>query len=117
MEGLWCDNHYDCPGRDDELSCDGYVPHHVATSCSDMEFTCVLDNLCVPLENVCDGVQHCVDNSDESVGCKNIESRCKGFLCKNKHCLSNKKWVCDGHNDCGDNSDELDCCKFDVLLE
>lgn len=111
LESLWCDGHYDCPGREDETACADYVPHYVATSCSDAEYTCVLDRLCVPLENVCDGVQHCIDNSDETIGCKTIEQRCKGFLCKNKHCLTDPKWVCDGHNDCGDNSDEVDCCK------
>lgn len=33
-----------------------------------------------------------------------------GFFCKNKHCLTDLKWVCDGFNDCGDNSDEEQNC-------
>lgn len=63
------------------------------------------------MEYVCDGKAQCMDNSDESLGCMDVEKRCKGFLCKNKQCLTDKNWLCDGADDCGDNSDEEGCRK------
>lgn len=104
-----CDGHYDCPHNDDEANCVDYVPHHEEIQCSENEFTCVIDKICIPLEYVCDGKAQCMDNSDESLGCLDVVKRCKGFLCKNKHCLTDKKWLCDGADDCGDNSDEMGC--------
>lgn len=62
------------------------------------------------MEEVCDGVTHCQDGSDEKIGCLNVHDNCKGFLCGNKRCLAERSWVCDGHNDCGDNSDEEQHC-------
>lgn len=106
-----CDGHNDCPGIDDELNCQHYVPHHEKIECTVNEFTCIIDNMCIPMEFVCDGVKQCVDGSDEAMGCMDIEKKCKGFLCKNHHCLTDKSWVCDGSNDCGDWSDEKHCCK------
>lgn len=91
-----CDGHYDCPSEDDEEKCDHYVPHHVKTECSKDEFKCNSDGVCVPLELVCDGTRHCVDSSDETVGCKILINECKGFMCKNGHCLTDQAWVCDG---------------------
>lgn len=71
----------------------------------------MLDNMCISLNYVCDGIQHCLDGTDEFVGCLSIEKNCKGFLCNNRHCLTDKSWVCDGTNDCGDGSDEKNCGK------
>lgn len=106
---LLCDGHYDCPRNDDEDNCAQHEPHHEITECPVTDFACVSDRLCIPLEYVCDGIPHCIDESDEKIGCADIEQTCKGFLCKNKRCLSNKDWVCDGNDDCGDNSDEDNC--------
>lgn len=115
-----CDGRYDCPRGDDEDKCEHYTPHHEMTVCSKEEFSCHKDNACIPYEMVCDGIKQCMDGSDEIFGCKEVEKNCPvtGFLCKNKHCLTNRNWVCDGVDDCGDNSDEeQNCCKyFDVYL-
>ncbi|KAJ6637160.1 putative vitellogenin receptor [Pseudolycoriella hygida] len=104
-----CDGHYDCPLNDDEENCADYVPHHEKVECNADEFSCFADNMCISLDYVCDGVRQCIDGSDEEIGCLNIEKKCNGFVCKNRHCLTDKSWVCDGTDDCGDGSDEKDC--------
>lgn len=91
-----CDGHFDCPKYDDEEKCEHYVPHHEVTHCSRDEFKCSSDGVCLPLELVCDGTEHCFDASDETVGCLDLVKKCKGFMCENGHCLSDKSWVCDG---------------------
>lgn len=103
-----CDKHKDCPLGDDEENCENFEVPHVPVPCSKFEFTCT-DKMCIPVDLVCDGTAHCLDGSDETIGCMDIESKCKGFLCKNKHCLKNHDWVCDGIDDCGDGSDEENC--------
>lgn len=35
--------------------------------CNDVEFKCVNDNYCIPLERYCDGEKDCVDGSDEKM--------------------------------------------------
>lgn len=65
--------------------------------------------LCIPEEWVCDGEPHCLDHSDEGIGCT-AHLECDSFQCKNGHCLPNN-WRCDGRDDCQDNSDEEDCGK------
>ncbi|XP_040174027.1 putative vitellogenin receptor [Anopheles arabiensis] len=103
-----CDGQRDCLGGDDEENCDNYEVPHRAPLCSKAEFTCT-DRACIPADLVCDGVQHCLDGSDETIGCIDIAGKCKGFLCRNKHCLQSHHWVCDGLDDCGDGSDEEHC--------
>uniref|UniRef100_A0A182JZY0 EGF-like domain-containing protein n=1 Tax=Anopheles christyi TaxID=43041 RepID=A0A182JZY0_9DIPT len=103
-----CDKQQDCLGGDDEENCDNYEVPHRAPLCSKSEFTCT-DKACIPTDLVCDGVQHCLDGSDETIGCIDIAAKCKGFLCRNKHCLKSHHWVCDGMDDCGDGSDEEHC--------
>lgn len=103
-----CDKHDDCPLGDDEENCENYEVPHQPVPCSKFEFTCT-DKMCIPADLVCDGTKHCLDGSDETIGCMDIEIKCKGFLCKNKHCLKNHDWVCDGVDDCGDGSDENNC--------
>lgn len=111
VQNYRCDGHNDCPWSDDEENCDSYVPHHEHIECNENEFTCLLDNMCMPMEFVCDGIRQCMDGSDEDMGCLNVDNKCKGFVCQNKHCLTDKTWVCDGINDCGDWSDEKNCGK------
>lgn len=93
-----CDGHFDCPTRDDEDpdKCDHYVPHHETPVCSNDEFKCNSDGACIPLEMACDGIKHCFDGSDETLGCTTLDQICKGFRCKNGHCLTDHNWVCDG---------------------
>lgn len=91
-----CDGHFDCPTDDDEDNCDHYVSHHEVTECSRDEFKCTSDGVCLPLELVCDGTKQCFDGSDEVLGCKILEKSCKGFICNNGHCLTDKAWLCDG---------------------
>ncbi len=112
-----CDGHYDCPTNDDEENCTEYVPYHEVIECNSDEFTCMTDNMCISMEYMCDGIKHCIDGSDETMGCLDVDKKCKGFVCKNKHCLTDKSWVCDGVNDCGDGSDERNCSKNIDLLE
>lgn len=114
-EHFVCDGQYDCRDHEDESSCANYTPHHQTVNCTATDFKCISDQLCIPLEKVCDNVTDCIDSSDEEEGCRVIKDRCKGFMCKNKRCLSDLSWVCDGNNDCHDNSDEQDCSKFSRL--
>ncbi|XP_052872576.1 putative vitellogenin receptor [Anopheles cruzii] len=105
-----CDRHRDCAHGDDEENCEHYEVPHTPMLCGSSEFTCT-DKMCIPADLVCDGIEHCLDSSDETIGCIDIENKCTGFLCRNKHCLHTSSWVCDGMNDCGDGSDEEHCLK------
>ena len=62
--------------------------------------------MCVNLEDRCNGINDCGDNSDEKP--QDCGEKCGGqnrFQCDNKRCIL--RWqVCDGHNDCEDGSDE-----------
>jgi Low-density lipoprotein receptor domain class A len=57
---------------------------------------------------MCDGVSHCLDNSDE-MNCQSCAS--PAFNCGNGHCI-NSVLRCNGVDDCMDKSDEIGCiCK------
>ncbi|XP_055711051.1 putative vitellogenin receptor isoform X2 [Phlebotomus papatasi] len=112
-----CDANEDCPHGDDEDFCDDFKAHHTPTNCTANEWRCT-DMMCIPKELVCNGREDCFDGSDERIGCEGIQTKCKGFLCRNGHCLESKRWECDGVNDCGDGSDEENCegrCTLEFL--
>lgn len=60
-----CDDEYDCPSHDDEYNCVDGVPDDGPIECSADKFACVLDEICIGNEFVCDGFAQCVDGSDE----------------------------------------------------
>ncbi len=67
------------------------------------------DPICIPYNLTCDGVQHCLDGSDEESKYCAVR-RCKSgfFHCSNNRCVLPEA-KCDGKNDCGDFSDESVC--------
>ncbi|XP_046384173.1 sortilin-related receptor-like [Ischnura elegans] len=105
-----CDNKLDCDNDEDEDNC------KYAFRCSRGQFTCDSVRFCVHMTQVCDGIGHCPDFSDE-VGCedevKQTTPSCpRGFFrCDfGSRCIPLDK-SCDGTQDCVDGSDELDCSK------
>jgi len=80
--------------------------------CTENEFKCKANNICIPKKDVCNGAKNCIDASDEDPElCKRSNITCPGFLCHNKKCLELPKFICDGTDDCGDGSDEEHCRK------
>uniref|UniRef100_A0A8C2P6Y4 Complement factor I n=1 Tax=Capra hircus TaxID=9925 RepID=A0A8C2P6Y4_CAPHI len=59
----------------------------------------------IPQKKACDGVNDCVDNSDE-LCCK--DCRGEGFLCKSGVCIP-KQYKCNGELDCITGEDEVGC--------
>ncbi|XP_045589180.2 low-density lipoprotein receptor isoform X1 [Procambarus clarkii] len=75
------------------------------SNCSGSEWECESGE-CILEKNVCDGVTHCQDGSDEPPDCVNNNCPEGEFKCDSgRSCIPNV-WVCDGHTDCPDNSDE-----------
>ncbi|XP_072013063.1 uncharacterized protein [Amphiura filiformis] len=82
---------------------------HCEGPCTWAEFQC--DNgVCVPITDVCDGHNDCIDFSDER--------NCNGSTCypheyecefpSYRKCIDNEE-VCDGYSDCADAADEVGC--------
>lgn len=77
-----CDNTPDCPHGDDEENCDtkdGHFGFRIEEikprNCTAYEFRC-LDNICISKDLICDGVEHCMDGTDETPEvCKDITVR------------------------------------------
>lgn len=74
--------------------------HSVYSFCRINEFKCG-NGRCVHVRLICNGVNNCLDNTDEAYCCK-------GFTCDNHKCIDEKK-VCNGVHDCHDGSDEKIC--------
>uniref|UniRef100_A0A8C3C7D9 MAM and LDL receptor class A domain containing 1 n=1 Tax=Cairina moschata TaxID=8855 RepID=A0A8C3C7D9_CAIMO len=92
-------------------------------ACSSNQFTCAYVQQCLSLDAKCNGVEDCVDGSDEMYcptrtpstvspnPCKQME-----FLCPSKGCIP-ALLICDGVPDCPLNEDEVGCCKLVLLLQ
>ncbi|XP_027843018.2 low-density lipoprotein receptor-related protein 1 [Aphis gossypii] len=88
------------------------IENKLKINCSINEFWCSSGE-CIPFENTCDGINHCVDDSDEDIKYCATRSCQEGFFsCPNfKRCRPNSQ-KCDGLFDCVDGFDELNCsCK------
>ncbi|KAM8721215.1 hypothetical protein ACLKA7_007133 [Drosophila subpalustris] len=77
------------------------------TACSEYQATC-MNGECIDKSNICDGIPHCSDGSDEHSCSQGRRCQPNQFLCSNSKCVE-RTWRCDGENDCGDNSDEESC--------
>ncbi|XP_018787873.1 PREDICTED: uncharacterized protein LOC108968343 isoform X1 [Bactrocera latifrons] len=61
---------------------------------------------CIAAENLCDGIRHCLDGSDETkASCKSMQCSFASFRCDYGACIS-LELLCDGVHDCDDSSDE-----------
>jgi low density lipoprotein-related protein 2 len=69
------------------------------------------NNRCVRRSDVCDGLNDCLDFSDEA-SCTQVVCPADYFRCRNGTCIPQSK-RCDGRFDCIDFSDEIQCVRRD----
>ncbi|XP_037931811.1 basement membrane-specific heparan sulfate proteoglycan core protein [Teleopsis dalmanni] len=89
------------------------------SACRVNQATC-MNNECIEKSQICDGIPHCSDGSDEHSCSHGRKCQPNQFMCRNSKCIE-RIWRCDGENDCGDNSDEDSCdpepsgapCRYD----
>ncbi|XP_015708985.1 MAM and LDL-receptor class A domain-containing protein 1 isoform X1 [Coturnix japonica] len=90
-------------------------------TCSSDQFPCVYMQQCLPLNAKCNGVEECLDGTDE-MNCPSVTpttvspSSCKPteFLCPSKGCIP-ALLKCDGVPDCPLNEDEIGCSITDCF--
>lgn len=70
------------------------------------QFQCAHGKRCIEQDQVCDGVPHCQDRSDE-LECFKMEG-CDHQCDENNRCVP-ETFLCDGERDCQDGSDEANC--------
>ncbi|XP_051866061.1 complement factor I isoform X2 [Pristis pectinata] len=90
------------------VKCYQYPPDK---NCTSDEFECV-NGKCIPLENVCNGIDDCADLSDE-LCCKECTD---SYLCKSGICIPHFS-LCDGEDDCLDGGDESKCNEMDTIKD
>ncbi len=76
--------------------------------CNEGKWACFDGRRCIIRKNVCDGLLHCTDGSDEkSEVCSSWECPMGRWKCKNDKCIDDTV-VCNGYGNCNDGSDEED---------
>ncbi|KAI8120669.1 Basement membrane-specific heparan sulfate proteoglycan core protein [Lucilia cuprina] len=130
VEKSWGSNRYVIPSNKIKY---GTVPHidleffglvnprddRLPSACSNTQATC-LNGECIDKSQICDGIPHCSDGSDEHSCSHGRKCHPNQFRCRNSKCVD-RVWRCDGEDDCGDNSDEESCdpepsgapCRYD----
>lgn len=78
------------------------------STCSEFEFSCKSDRICIPALYKCDLSIDCADGSDENANeCDQspiVQNQCDNdsfFHCKYSRKCIPKTWLCDGVYDCG----------------
>lgn len=102
-----CNGTSECKHFEDELNC----------GCQKADYFECNNKRCVPKNWLCDKIDDCGDQSDESFKVCNASLQhisfptadCDGYLCKNKECIPFDR-LCDKKNDCKDGSDEGNFC-------
>lgn len=106
--------HQECECRNGSFICaKDSAKTCITSNCTSEQFTCQSDGHCIPLNWKCDGLEDCLDGSDE------LQSQCQNqcanhtniFQCTHGQCIDITH-RCDGMPDCRDGSDEVNCCKI-----
>lgn len=91
-----------CECTSGRLATDGKQCVHVTGQCPNGHFKCRSGlqtdgpRYCIPYEMTCDGIDHCIDGSDENVDYCNTRSCPPNyFMCNNRRCIP-KNQTCDG---------------------
>ena len=78
--------------------------------CSDVQFKCREDDICIPKIARCDGHNDCSSGEDEH-NCEMDHCTKEQFKCSNGQCIPMHQ-RCDREKDCSDQSDEVNCPNY-----